>query len=417
MTVILPLPPERQYLLSPERQLTLCGAEEPLVGMVSVEAPSPAPDTRTGSLFAVRPLPLPLPTRHAPVDGRVARECNDGRGFHASTCPNHPEKPKVHPHVCGVQNCLSSREANTKERARDAWNGTADKGERVGLRHLSVPWGIFVFTLPSELRGLCVGKKVPKFRRAAQDMAVEVMRRNGAGPDAEFYGRSWLHPVGDAEIPAAGECETAEEDGITYKPHENVLMPLAFLRGGRVHRLRTHLPKSWLGEDGWVQEAWREKLVGVFGQWWPTGTPPPVTNWFYEYRETVEQKKHALRYFARVFPGWGGHKKVSCRPRAWGLAHWKKKAALLELVQHLEEDREYATCPKSTFSDPCPPALSVSADTEERVVQVLQALVAERQCADGYVQTRRTMGGAAPLSQSLDPPRWALAWPSTPALA
>lgn len=417
MTVI-SLPSEgRQYLLSPERQLTLSGAEEPLRRVVSVEAPSPAPDTRTGSLFAARPLPLPLPTRHAPVDGRVASECNEGRGFHASTCPNHPEeKPKVHPHVCGVQNCLSSREANTKERARDAWNGTADKGARIGLRHLSVPWGIFVWTLPSELRGLCVGKRLQKFRRAAQEMTEEVLRRNGAG-DAEFYGRSWLHPVGDAEIPATGEREAAEEDGTTYKPHENVLVPLVFLRGGRVHRLRSHLPKSWFGEDGWVQEAWREKLVGVFGQWWNSSEPPPVINWFYEYRQTVEQKKHALRYFARVFPGWSRHEDVSCRPRAWGLAHWKKKAQLLELVEQLHAEDEYATCPHSTREAPCPPALSVSADTEERVVEVLERLVVESRGGGAYVQTRRTMGGAAPLSQSLDPPHWALAWPLTPALA
>lgn len=394
-----------QYLLGPTRQLTLSGGEEPLLA-----PPAEVPGTPNGvppaqgRLFGELQLPLPLPAVHKPEGGRVAKECNEGRGFHASTCPNHPEeKPKVHPHVCGVQNCLSSREANTKERARDAWNGTADEGERVGLRHFSVPWGIFVWTLPAELRGLCVGPRLRKFRRAAQEMTEEVLRRHGAG-EADFFGRSWLHPVGDAELPAPGQQE-AEEDGTIYKPHENVLVPLVFERGGRAHRLRPHLPKSWLGEDGWVQEAWREKLVEVFGQWWSSSEPPPVTNWFYEYRDTVEQKKHALRYFARVFPGWSRHKDVSCRPRSWGVAHWKKKAQLLELVQQLRTEDEYATCPHSTHQAPCPPALSVSADTEERVVAVLERLVAESRGGGAYVQTRRTMPTEEAWVWSAAPPQ------------
>jgi len=400
----------KQYLLAPERQLTLSGGAEPLLApLEALEAPWER-DCATGDLWGVAQLPLPLPSIHHLENGRVAKACNEGRGFHASTCPEHPEaKPTVHPHVCGVQNCESSREANSKERARDSWNGTADKGERIGLRHLSVPWGVFVWTLPEQLRALCVGGRLKKFRHAAQQMTLEVLQRHGAG-EAEFYGRSWLHPVGEAELPAATGPEDqvpqkhVQEDGTTYKPHENVLVPLVHYRGGSAHRLRPHLPKSWLGEDGWVQEAWREKLVEVFGQWWSPSEPAPVTNWFYEYRETVEEKKHALRYFARVFPGWSGHKDVSARPRAWGLAHWKKKEQLLELVGELVTEDEFASCPHSSREKPCPPPLTVGASTEERVLHVIAALVEDHRTR--YVQERRIIGG-------LDALPWAAAPPAT----
>ena len=396
-----------QYQLAPERQYTLAGKLEPLLAPPPAAPVPQAPASSNGELFAAVQLPLPLPSIHQLENGRVAKACNEGRGFHASTCPEHPEaKPTVHPHVCGVQNCLSSREANSKERARDAWNGTADEGERVGLRHFSVPWGIFVWTLPEQLRGLCVGRRLSKFRKAAQEMTQEVLQRHGAG-EAEFYGRSWLHPVGEAELPAATghvPMQHVQEDGTTYKPHENVLVPLVHYRGGAAHRLRPHLPKSWLGEDGWVQEAWRKKLVEVFGQWWPTGTPPPTVNWFYEYRDTVEEKKHALRYFSRVFTGWGGHKDVSCRPRAWGLAHWKKKEKLLELVGELVTEDEFASCPHSTRAAPCPPPLTVGASTEERVLHVIAALMEERRTS--YLEERRTIGG-------LDALPWAAAPPAT----
>jgi hypothetical protein len=73
------------------------------------------------------------------------------------------------------------------------------------------------------------------------------------------------------------------------------------------------------------------------------------------------------------------------------VAHWKKKEQLLELVQQLHTEDEYATCPQSSRAAPCPPALSVSADTEERVVAVLERLVAESRGGGAYVQTRRTM--------------------------
>lgn len=391
-----------QYQLAPERQLTLSGGAEPLLSPLVVELEEAPPRNKAqGNLFGGQQLPLPLASIHQLENGRVARACNEGRGYHASTCPEHPEqKPTVHPHVCGVQNCESSREANSKERARDAWNGTADKGERIGLRHLSVAWGVFVWTCPAEVRPLCVGKRLKRYRKEAQEMTQEVLQRHGAGGEAEFYGRSWFHPVGDAEVPEPGQ--RAEEDGTTYKPHENVLVPLVHYRGGSAHRLRPHLPKSWLGEDGWVQERWRERLVSVFGQWWSTSEPTPVTNWFYEYRDTVEEKKHALRYFSRVFPGWGGHKEVSCRPRAWGLAHWKKKEQLQELVDELVTEDEFSSCPHSSRGKPCPPPLTVGANTEERVLQVLALLVAEHRTS--YAQERRTIGGLEVLPWAIGPP-------------
>ena len=404
-----------QYLLEPERQLLLTGGAEPLTGAAANwhEVPgagvAPERDTRQAHLFGAFQLPLPLQTVHQLVNGKVAPECNEGRGFHASTCPEHPQKPKVHPHVCGVQRCESSREVNTKERARDAWNGTADKGQRIGLRHFSVPWGIFIWTLPEQLRGACVGDRLKRFRRAAQELTEEVLQRHGAGR-SEFYGRSWLHPVGDAELPQpadAGdghEVPGAAEDGATYKPHENVLVPLVHFRAGRAHRLRPLLPKSWFGADGWVQERWREKLVEIFGQWWPSSSPAPTVNWFYECRDTVELKKHALRYFARVFPSWAGHADVRCRPRAFGLAHWKKKNVLSELVGQLEAESEFSACPHSTREAPCPAPLTVSANTEQRTVEALE-LAVQHYCEDRhqYVHPRRIITPERRLRGELHP--------------
>lgn len=301
--------------------------------------------------------PLPRSPLHPLVEGKPHPECI--RSWFSAVCPHHPgEQKPIRPQLCARQGCETSTPANTLERARDSWDGTAEKNRR-GLRHFGgAEWGIFVFTCPDELRPFCVGDKLREFRAAAGDMALEVLRKHAGDDRARFFMRSWLHPEGD------------KQPGV-YKPHENVIVPLvawhpvrwravrrdgrgkeriylrernalAFVAGrarpeewwvekvkGYGGRVRFMLPKAWLGKDGWICEAWRARLVEIFGQWWSDDEAPPATLPFYEYRDTPEKKMHALKYFARTFPGWAGHDDVPARPRAFDGAHWKHRLIVI----------------------------------------------------------------------------------------
>lgn len=400
-------------LLEAARQLTLEGRAEPLLSAPAGETGFQGKGEAVDQVDAFRPeleqLPLPLPTLHAKrTDGSLSPECIEGRGYAASFCPDHPgEQLSVGPRVCGCQACESSREANTKERARDAWNGTADDPEeRRAFRHLAgIPWAVFVWTLPAELRALCTGNRLRAFRKAAGEMSLEVLQRHGAG-DAQFYGRSWLHPVGDAKLPGeVGEGESESEDGTAYAPHENVIVPLVGYRDGRGHRLKPLLPKSWLGAEGWVAERWRERLVRVFGRWWSEG-PAPTCNWFFEYRDTPEKQKHALRYFARVFPAWAHHPKVPLRPRAFGLAHWKHREELETVASALEPAPAYGACPHGTPAAPCPAPVCVGGSTEEEVRATAAQVVARSRGAAPYLESWRIMGWAYAPEGPAPPGPW-----------
>lgn len=371
-----------QFLLGPERQFALDGRAEPLTAQLVEVAPTPAqvPDSAQLVLFGPAQLPLPLPGIHQLENGKPAAACVCGRGFTRSVCPNHPEERSdggATQNVCGVQACISSRDANGRERARDVWNGTADDGKRFGLRDFGdIPLGVFVWTIPSELRAWCVGERLAAFRKAAGEMTFEVLRRHGGG-EGRLYAKSYLHPVGDAKEEMGADGVESDGDGTTYKPHENVLVPLVIEQGGRAHRLKWKLPESAFGADGWVGKRWRERLVGIFGEWWGREEPPNV-NWHYQWKASPEEKAHALRYFARPFPQWVGVEGVALRPRSIGAAHWKQKDALTRMVASVEALAKRGACTHSTEATPCPEAWVVTASTEERVAEVVARLVAER---------------------------------------
>jgi hypothetical protein len=369
-----------QFLLGPERQRTLDGREEPLTAQAVEVEPTRAqvPDSAQAALFGEAQLPLPLSGIHALEDGKAAKACTRGRGFSQSVCPKHPGERKggSTPNVCGVQSCISSRDANGRERARDAWNGTADDGERFGLRDFGdVPWFVFVFTLPAELRPWCVGKRQLAFRKAAGEMTFEVLRRHGGG-EGRLYAKSWFHPVGDAENEMGIDGGESDGDGKTFKPHENVLGPLVIERDGRAIPLKFKLPASAFGADGWVGKRWRERLVGIFGEWWGREEPPNL-NWHYQWKHTPEEKAHALGYFGRVFSQWVGVEGVSVRPRSIGAAHWTQKDALRLMVARFEPLPQFGACARSTVEAPCPDVMKIGG-TEERVAEVVAELVAER---------------------------------------
>lgn len=408
-------------LLESARQLTIDGRAEPIV-CPGLEVFEPVELQTTQSDF-LKPvpeqgvLPLPMPTIHALVDGKPNPECmknkaGEPRGFIATAeCAHRPGDVVVGPCLCKVMNCESSREPNARTRAKRAREGTARKGLSIGLDSFAdVPMGVLVTTTPAELRARCVGRSLSLFRNAANQLARELVDRMG-GKGAPFFQRSFFHPVGEPALPTelGSQGETINLDGTEYKPHENVLFPLAVLRYGKVRRLNPFVPPELLGDGNWLCVRWRELLVECFGQWWPEGEPAPNVNVHYAYRQTPEEKAFSVRYFARPFPGWHGHDEVKMRPKALGLAHWKHKAELTELVTQLTPGGlEAVQKPLCRHCGTHHKVLSVRAQTEERVVYAMQRLMAVERGESLYLEQWRIMafvkGAEPPIPPIQGPP-------------
>lgn len=410
-------------LLESARQLTIDGKAEPILAPDGVGSDKGA-ELLTSSVQAdfLKPepeqgvLPLPMPTIHAMVDGKPHPECmknkaGQSRGFIATAeCAQRPGDVIVGPLLCKCMNCESSRESNARTRAKRVREGTARKGLSIGLDSFDgVPLSVSVWTAPAELRARCVGSELSLFRQAANETAREVFEQLGA-LDAPMFQRSFFHPVGEPALPEELDSQgEPNADGTEYKPHENVLIPMAVLRYGKARRVNAFIPKDWLGADGWIGARWRERLVGIFGQWWPEGEQAPTMNLFFEYRESPEEKAHAVKYFARPFPGWHGHDEVKMRPKALGLAHYKHKAELTELVALLSPGGlEALKKPLCRHCGQSHRALSVRGQTEERVVYAMQRLMAERRGESLYLEQWRIMTAGQreelPIPPSQGPP-------------
>lgn len=409
-------------LLEAARQLTIDGKAEPILAPVlEISEPLTLSSSEQSDFLKPVPgqgvLPLPMPTIHAMVDGKPNADCmrhKDGRsrGFMAKAeCAHRPGDVIILPCLCKGLNCESSRASNESTRAKLARQGTARKGISIGFDAFGdAPLGIVITTIPSELRERCVGEDLLRFRGASNQLVRELVDRMGAN-GAPFFQRSWFHPVGEPAMPSELD-ETINLDGKEYKPHENVLFPLAVLRYGKVRRLKAFVPPEWLGAGNWLCVRWRELLVEVFGQWWPESEPAPTVNVFYEYRQTAEEKAHAARYFARPFPGWhGGELKgvVNMRPKALGLAHWKHKAELLELVTKLTPGGlEAVKNPPCRHCEQSHKALCVHGQDAERLLYTMHRLMAELRGESLYVQQWRIMTAGQrselPIPPSQGPP-------------
>ena len=398
--------PSQYLLLTDARQLTLDGGSEPLLDTSQpVRAVDAAALSDTGTIDFLGPqpsLPLALESVHPLVDGKPAVECTKNkagrsRGWRVVAECAHDNAERVpQPCLCGGLNCESSKESNGRTRAKRVSHGSARKGVKVGFSAFGdAAMLVLVATLPAILRPWCVGKRQRLFRIAAHELARRLVEKLGAV--GVVYQKGAFHPVG--------------EDGVTYHPHENVLIAGAVLRYGKARRFSVFVPKEWLGAEGWLTLEWRALLVEVFGQWWREGEQPPTVNVFVEYRSTPEEKAHAIRYNFRTFPRWQKHPAFTMRPKSLGLTHGKHKADLLSLVSQLTPGGlEAVKNPPCRHCGKGHGSYCSSGSTAERALQAIQRLLAEvRGEPLSYVQEWRIMTPAACVQgqapPGLEPPR------------
>lgn len=223
---------------------------------------------------------------------------------------------------CGCQHrdCERCQPVVDARRASAAWERLGDLAR--------VPLLVGVGTVPEHLRGrfgLCKAKKpkdTPKGPKEQVDAhglrALETAWHKVFGawlldaaglhePGWRAGGVLYSHPTGD--------------DLDTWQPHVNALCPgLAWNdKTGQVHRLRFHVEPEDLDE---LRRRWKAALEDLAGE-----AIAGEVDVFYEFRIGVRRKRHAIRYFARVFPGWG--ERCNLRPRWFGFMGnrlWKFKA-------------------------------------------------------------------------------------------
>jgi hypothetical protein len=304
-----------QYRLDPARQLTLDGKAEPLLAVELDQAEQVAQPVSPAQL-ALFEHPQPEFPFHAPVDGRPPKECL--RGFREkgnAHAHDLGDARRMVPECCALQRCESSREGNDAERSRDLFNGTkrkAGKGERIGLRHIlgAAALCVLVVTLPQSLRALGKNPKaaLKAWERAVVRELTALLAARIGWADAEFYIRAYMHPCG--------------EDGTTWHPHLNLLIPAwAWISSeGRAKRFKPFVDVAM------VREAMARAQAKVFGD-------GSGVNCFWKYEQDEPGKKHQAGYVPRTFPQWA-HLKL--RPASYGMAHPKKRAELVEALDGLK---------------------------------------------------------------------------------
>lgn len=222
----------------------------------------------------------------------------------------------------GKYDCSDCERSNNTKRAAAAWRKIS--------RVRGAVWGVFVFTFPDYLRELLTPKILDRLRKRAWKLIeLFLARENGirlewgreAGCEGWLFGAlEFTHPTGDRFKCRACDWSTEggeyayrmarrhEEEneahevvktgGDRWKPHFNFLVPMVSSAGGK------SLQYYWRDQAIFdrlfavVRRAWRRELSREFG---------PIegeVNLKYEYRRERGKKMHAVRYFARVFPGW-----------------------------------------------------------------------------------------------------------------
>jgi len=245
-------------------------------------------------------------------------------------CPDGHERRIVYL-GCGKYDCEAECAGTLSiKRAKTAWR----KISRVG----HVPWGVFVLTFPDFLHPLLTQKLLDLIRkRAWKILELWMARINGidlkwatsADVDGWTFGAlEFTHPAGEkyecracdweAEGSASAERqaqrheqdhdghEVAKLSGDLWKPHLNFIVPMKTSAGARPLKHYWASKPQFERDFRLLRRAWRRELSRVFG------SIEGEVNLHYEFRVEPEKKKHALRYFARVFPGWS-HAKLRAR--------------------------------------------------------------------------------------------------------
>lgn len=244
-------------------------------------------------------------------------------------CPDGHER-RIVAIGCGTKDCADCAGSNSTKRARAAWAKIS--------RVRDCAWGVFVLTFPDFLHQLVDSKTLDRLRRRAwlilelwlaRVNRIDLKWATSADADGWTFGAmEFSHPTGDrfecracdwaveGSASAEGKAgrhemdndghEVARISGEVWKPHLNFIVPMKTSLGAQ--RLRHH----WANRDQFdrdfalLRRAWRRELSREFG---------PLEgeiNLHYEFRAEIEKKRHALRYFARVFPGWS-HAKLRVR--------------------------------------------------------------------------------------------------------
>ena len=241
-------------------------------------------------------VPAPGPIENC-VQGRwLTLGCNAGHRAHMWT-------------GCTKLDCNRCRATTTQQRAQRVWDATS---------RLANAWGWHVLTVPPELRA-AVGQLDPRQVRAAGWAAVE---RWWASRGFRAGGVVFFHPVGSARqcpeqcrppVPATGPADNAkcpdcqrtlvDIDGEKWHPHVNVGVPLVGLgrKGARARVMRGWVSKTALWE---LDREWTRELARMTGSLTQGETVTRLAVTHYRPHHGPQRIRHALRYFARSFPGW-----------------------------------------------------------------------------------------------------------------
>jgi len=217
---------------------------------------------------------------------------------------------------CGRLDCINCVACVSRQRATRIWD---DIGE------LANEWGWWVLTAP-----LCA-------RTAIGALSPSALRRLGAETVREWWTAqgyagtgcvSYVHPVGSVYVCAACDVRVKKnddestrctscgktmkcEDDTAWNPHVNVGTPLVDVTDGNVRLIWKKRPMDALNN---MRVLWRQKLSDALG--FDVGE----VNTHYHFRVGARHIRHALRYFARSFPGWSSwcNTRGGCRYGAIG---------------------------------------------------------------------------------------------------
>jgi len=201
---------------------------------------------------------------------------------------------------CGRLDCKNCAESVGRQRAGRVWDAISDLAN-------AMAW--VVPTTPPCARGEVAEMGASKFKRLAAETVQEWFASMGyAGTGCV----SFVHPVGSVYVcdackvrtkkndDAAMRCTSCKktmraEDDTEWHPHGNVGTPLVDVTGNGVQLIRAKRTPAELES---LRVLWRKKLSEAVG--FDVG----VANIHYSFRIGARKMRHALRYFARSFPGW-----------------------------------------------------------------------------------------------------------------